>query len=57
MEKMTHLVMFKRNFNTKRLQPFHVAGKHIVWFQWIMESMFRMRQLDFESAEFRINIV
>ena len=41
-DNMTHLVMFRRAYKSKRLLPFIKAGKHIVWFGWIMECMFRM---------------
>ena len=54
---MTHMVLFNRHLKTKRLMPFKAAGKHVIWYAWIMESLFTMRRLDFESDEFKTTIV
>ena len=54
LQNCTHVVLFKKILVTKRLKPAVESGKQLVWFGWVMECLFRMRKLDFNSDEFRV---
>lgn len=52
----SHIVLFRRAAKRRRVAKELEAGKKVVWYQWVLECFFQMRQLDPDADEFKVHI-